>query len=70
MKKLTNKKSIDERVRAYYERQDELFESLGITKKLVINFKRGTPSLLARIAIQILIWQGGFLDEQFYNLKK
>lgn len=62
------KKTIDSRVKEYFEGEQALLNKVGLTKRLVVLFPNrqyGAPSLFGRLLLRLLRSQGGILDTEF-----
>lgn len=77
MKKTTKKKKIkidppsfEQRIKAYIVHVNKVATDLGLKVEPIINWRKGKPNRLGKIAIFLLKLSGAKLDTKFTNTKK
>lgn len=61
----------EKRIIAFYKGQAELLANLSLAKKGIINFpKNKRPTFMQKMCISFIEAGGGFIDEQFVDIKK
>jgi hypothetical protein len=72
--KVSPQEDFDNRLKKYNEEEKALLKKYQISKRLIVNFrsekKITKPPLLSRLCMSFVSKSGGFLDIQFFNLKK
>lgn len=62
------KNTIDAKVKAYFEGEQELLKKVGLSKRLVVLFphrRYGRPSWFGNLLLALLRASGGILDTEF-----